>query len=87
MGKDFKGKLDARVFGVVISNRGTVPESTRRLLLSLLGKRMCAYVVLRVLSLTARMTDVYMKRTHLSRQPARRHERLGRDGIVAVGHG
>ena len=87
MGKDFKGKLDARVFGVVISNRGTVPESTRRLLLSLLGKRMCAYVVLRVLSLTARMTDVYMKRTHLSRRPARRHEGRGRDGIVAVGHG
>ena len=87
MGKDFKGKLSARVFGLVFSNRGTVPQSTRQILQSLLGKRMCAYVVLRVLTTTARMADVYMKRTHLSRRPARAHERLGRDGIVAVGHG
>ena len=63
---DISGIKETCVHGIAISCRGSVPKSTRSLLLSSLGRRMSAFVILRVLFETARMTELYMRTVHVS---------------------
>ena len=56
------------VHGVAISCRGTVPKSTYSILSQLVGRRMSAYIILRVIVLTCKIVDAYRKRIHVSRR-------------------